>query len=230
MTELPRRLSTAEAVSQVVRRNYVLYEALRLKLVNYHALAARIMPGVEELTGKKARLPTLVVAVKRFSDSMTEERAAELQGILGDARVTLTGGVVEVSVRVGDVPPSKVLNEVLELVPWLSAMPEILQLPGVVKVMVTGEDALLIERELGDRFQTTVGDGMAKIGVHVSQRAEKMVGLTTYITELLYRNGIVIHSAYIGRPDFLLVVEEKFGARAYEVLREKAKEQSRGVP
>ncbi len=227
MTELPRKLSTAEAVSLVVRKNYVVYEALRLKVVNYHALAARVASSVEELTGKKAKLPTLVVAVKRFSDSLNEERVAELQGILGDARVTLTGGVVEVSVRGGDVPPSKVLSEVLKLVPRLSAMPEILQLPGAVKVMVTGEDALLIERELGDQFQTTVGDGMAKIGVRISQRAEKMVGLTTYITELLYRNGIVIHSAYIGRPDFLLVVEEKFGVRAYDVLRENAKEQSR---
>ncbi len=151
LAELPRRLSTADAVSQVMRRNYVFYEALRLKVVNYHAMAARIAPSVEELTGKKAKLPTLVVAVKRFSDSMAREQAAELQGILGDARVTLTGGVAEVSVRVGDVPPSKVLNEVLKLVPRLSAVPEILQLPGVVKVMVTREDALLIERELGAR-------------------------------------------------------------------------------
>ena len=115
LAESPRRLSTTDAVSLVMRRNYVFYEALRLKVVNYHALAARLAPGVEELTGKKAKVPTLVVAVKRFSDSMTEERASELQGILGDARVTLTGGVTEVSVRVGDVPPSKVLSEVLKL-------------------------------------------------------------------------------------------------------------------
>jgi hypothetical protein len=66
----------------------------------------------------------------------------------------------------------------------------------------------------------TVERGLAKIGVRVSQRAEKMVGLATYITELLYRNGVVLHGAYIGRPDILLVVEEKFGTMAYDILRE----------
>jgi hypothetical protein len=46
-----------------------------------------------------------------------------------------------------------------------------------------------------------------------------MVGVATYITELLNRNGVMIHGAYIGRPDMLLIVEERFGDRAYEVLR-----------
>ena len=48
-----------------------------------------------------------------------------------------------------------------------------------------------------------------------------MMGLASFITELLFRNGVVIQSAYIGRPDSLLVVEERFGARAYDVLRER---------
>lgn len=222
LIERPSRLSTADAVSLLVRRNYVIYEALRLKVVNYHALAAQIAPRVEELTGKRAKLAALVVSVKRFSDGMAEERTARLEGILEDAMVTLSGGVSEVSLRVKDVPPNQVLEDLLKMVPRLSAPPEVMQLPGVVKVMVHSEDGLLIEQELGKRFPTTVEGGLAKIGVRVSQKAEKMVGLATYITELLYRNGVVIHGAYIGRPDILLVVEEKFGTRAYEILREKS--------
>ena len=219
----PTRLSTTEAVSLVIRGNYVFYEALRMKVANYHALAALAAPRIEELTGKRAKIATLVVMVKRFSDGMAEERDAKLEGILENATVILTEGVSEVSLRSGKVPPNLVLGEVLKMVPELSAMPEVIQLPGVVKVLVNRDDSLLIERELGDKFNTTVEGPMAKIGVRISQRAEKIVGVATYTTELLNRNGVMIHGAYIGRPDMLLIVEERFGARAYEVLRSKVK-------
>ena len=215
------QLSTAEAVGAVIRRNYVLYEALRMKVVNYHALAARAGPRVEELTGKKTKLPTLVVAIKRFSDGIAEERATELEKILDDARVTLTGDVAEISFRASGVPPTRILEDVLKMVPRLTTLPEIMQLPGVVKVLVDREDSKLIEKEMGRRYRMTVERGMAKIGVRISPRSERTVGLATFITELLFRNGVVLQGAYIGRPDSLLVLEERFGARAYDILRER---------
>jgi hypothetical protein len=161
--------------------------------------------------------------IKRFADGMAEERNARLEGILENATVTLTEDISEVSLRSGKVPPNLVLGEVLKLVPELSAMPEVMQLPGVVKVLVNRDDSLLIERELGHKFSTAVEGPMAKMGVRISKRAEKMVGVATYITELLNRNGVMIHGAYIGRPDILLIVEKRFGARAYEVLRSQVK-------
>ncbi len=196
-----------------------------MKVVNYHALAARILPKVEELTGTKIKLPTLVVTVKRFSDGIAEERATKLDKILDDARVTLTGGVAEISFRVSGVPPTQVLEEVLKMLPRLTTPTEIVQLPGVVKVLVDREDSKLVEKELGRRYQMTVEGGMAKIGVRIGPRSEKTVGLATFITELLFRNGVVLQGAYIGRPDSLLVLEEKFGARAYDILREEARAQ-----
>jgi hypothetical protein len=176
---------------------------------------------VEELTGKKAKVPTLVVSIKRFSDTITEERESKLERILEDAKVTLTSGVAEVSVRAHGVPPTEVMRDVLTMVPKLSALPEVIQLPGVVKVLVDEEDGKLVEKELRKKFEIAVEGKMAKVGIHVSQRSERMMGLASFITELLFRNGVVIQSAYIGRPDSLLVVEERFGARAYDVLRER---------
>jgi hypothetical protein len=214
-------MSTTEAVAAAIRGNYVFHEALRLKITNYHALAVLITPKIDELTGRKAKLPTLVVSIKRFSDSMGEEREAQLERILEGAKVTLTSGVTEVSIRASGVPPIHVMNEVLKMVPKLAAPPEIVQLPGVVKVLVDEEDAKLVEAWLGKRFDVVVGGKMAKVGIRVSRKSEKVFGLASFITELLFRNGVVVQSAYIGRPDSLLIVDERFGARAYDVLREE---------
>jgi hypothetical protein len=219
----PRR-SIAEAVAIVMKRNYVFHEALRTGIVNYHSLAAQVAPRVRELTDREVKIATLVVAIKRFADAIVEEDSTRLEEILKEAKVTLIGGVAEVSLRATDVPPSQVLERVLGTVPSLSVMPEVIQLPGVVKIVAHKEDALAIAKELGKSFPTTVEDGMAKMAVRLSRSAERGVGLASYITELLYRNGVVIHSAYIGRPDILLVVEERFATTAYDVLREKTRQ------
>ena len=214
------QFSTTEAVASIIQRNFVLHEALRMKIMNYHALAVRIAPKVEELTGRKAKLPTLVVSVKRYADGITEERETRLERILEDAKVTLTSGIAEVSIHAPGLPPIEVMKDVLDLTPKLAALPEIAQLPGVVKVLVDDEDSKLVEKELGRRYHITVERRMAKVGFRVSQRSDEVVGLASFITELLFRNGVVIQSAYIGRPDSLLVLEDRFGARAYDILRE----------
>jgi hypothetical protein len=203
----------------MIQRNFVLYEALRMRVMNYHALAVRIAPKVEELTGRKAKLPTLVVSIKRFADGITEEHETKLERILEDAKVTLTSGIAEVSLRADGVPPTEVMQDVLRLTQKLTALPEIAQLPGVVKVLVDDEDSKLLEKELRSKYQVTIERRMAKVGIRVSQRSKGVVGLASFITELLFRNGVVLQSAYIGRPDSLLVLEDRFGARAYDILR-----------
>lgn len=221
LSDRDQGLSLTEAVSTAIRRNYIIYEALRIKVANYHKIAAQIAPRVEELTGKKPKMGTLVVAVQRFSEGMAEERASRLEGILEEAQVGLQSSIVELSIRSQDLPSAKILGEVLKLSPRLSAMPEVIQLPEVVKVVARREDGPLIEQELGAQFETKLEEGMARITVRISRRAEKVVGLATYISELLYLNGVVVQSAYIGRPDIVLIVEERYGPVAYEVLSEK---------
>jgi len=43
-------------------------------------------------------------------------------------------------------------------------------------------------------------------------------GIAAVITELLYRNGISMLDVFYGYEDLLLLVEEKFGPRVYEIL------------
>ena len=69
-----RSVSVTDAVATVILRNYIVLEALKLKIVNYHALASKIASEVEEATGKEANMETIVVAIKRFSDNLRETR------------------------------------------------------------------------------------------------------------------------------------------------------------
>ena len=43
-------------------------------------------------------------------------------------------------------------------------------------------------------------------------------GIAAVITELLYRNGISLLDVFYGYEDLLLLVEQRFGPRVYEIL------------
>jgi hypothetical protein len=218
--ETSEDLSVPQAVEVIIKRNYVVYEALRLDVVNYHALAAWISPKVTELTGTKPKLTTLVVAIKRFSDRLSGDRSEQLEELLKDAKVTLTGGMAKVTLEPKGTSPALVLQELAKTIPKPSTPPVIMMLADSVKLLVEREDGRSIKAEMGSRYPIRTEEEMAKIEVRLSQSAEKMRGIATFITELFYRNGVYLQVAYIGRPEIVLVVEERFAARAYDLLRE----------
>ena len=83
----------------IVTHNQAIHIGLEISLINYHALATIIKSDVEELTGKSTTVNTLVVAIKRFSDSLTEEsKKLPNLDILKGATITLTSNVADVTV------------------------------------------------------------------------------------------------------------------------------------
>ncbi len=218
--EVPN-VSVPDAVSTIIMRNHVLYESLRLKVVNYHALAAKISHEVEELTAKTVNLDTVVVAIKRFSDNLREEKLTEVALILKDAKLSLVSGVADVTIAAKSVSTIEILEQVLKLVPKLSAIPNIFQLPNSVKVLTEEDDAEIMKKELSRQYSLLLRSNMAKVSIRISPTGEKIPGIASFITDLLFRNGINLIDAFLGYEDIVMIVEEKFGPRTYQLLSEE---------
>lgn len=201
-----------------ISRNFVLQEALRMKIVNLHSLAELIGPKVEELTGRKLKPASLVVSVKRLSDRMEKQRQTNLARILEGSHITLTGGMVELTVVLKSRHEVHFLEAVAKATSDLGKMPEMQILPNVARVLTEREDGMRIKKELGNHYPTTIEEGLARVGVRLGKEASALRGVATFITEILYRNGIVLRTAYVGRPEASFVVDERLGTAAYEIL------------
>jgi len=211
-------ITVSDAVAEVIRKNYLVYEALKMKIVNYHALASSISREVEDLTGKRASVETIVVALKRFADGLSKEKTTEFAAILRNAKLNLSSGVVDITVESKTVPTLKIMEEILRLVPGFQNGVNVLQLPSSVKILADEEDALTVREKLGARYSLLLKKDVAKISIRIPPKAEKVPGIASFIAELLYRNGISILDAFLGYEDILLIVEKEAGAKAYEVL------------
>src|SRR5213594_3026443 len=105
-------LTISDAVSRIIMRNYLLHESLRMRIVNFHALAEKILSEVEELTGGKAK--PVVVAIKRFSDKLGT-KTAEAVDVLKDSKLSLLGSVTDITILGKSGSTMKIVEDVLKL-------------------------------------------------------------------------------------------------------------------
>jgi hypothetical protein len=214
-------IPVSEAVSTIILRNYVVHQALKLKIVNYHGLAGLISSEVEELTGRPANMDTIVVAIKRFSDGLGEGKIEVMSAGLKNSKLNLQGGMVDMTVAGKGAQTHQILQDALRLQPKFKGAPNIFQLSSSVKIVAEEDDARLLEEALWGRYEISTRKDVAKIMIRLSPSAEKIPGIASFIAELLYRNGVSILDAFLSYEDVILIVQERSGPKAYQVLSEE---------
>src|SRR5205823_11057136 len=107
-------VSVPEAVREILTRNYPIYQCLKMKLMNFHSLAELIQPQVKQMSGREATINTLVVTIKRFSDTLSNTKSPDASRVLKDARISLSSGIVDVTIRTPRTKFSTILRDCQE--------------------------------------------------------------------------------------------------------------------
>src|SRR5919106_1993335 len=94
-------LSVPEATRKILANDYVYMQALTLGIAHYTALAERIKPDIERLTGSKVNLNTIVVAIKRFADTLEKKNMRQQENsnthlTITQAKMSLTGSIIDI--------------------------------------------------------------------------------------------------------------------------------------
>jgi hypothetical protein len=212
-------ISVPEAVREILTRNYPIYQCLKMKLMNFHSLAGFIQPQVQQLSGKEASINTLVVAIKRFSDTLSNSKLPDPSKVLKDARISLSSGIVDVTIRAPRTQFSAIVKELFDASSDLSEFPHIFPLSNSIKLILAAEDYALVRGKVGHLREAATQANVSKLILNLSPHAEMTPGIASYITELLFRNGVNILDAFLGYGDIIMVVDDKDGPLAYDVLQ-----------
>jgi hypothetical protein len=190
-------------------------------LINYHALAARIKPTVDRTTGRDVNVNTIVVIIKRFSDAQSKIGLPLTTSILRNSKMTLSSGVVDVTINPKREAFITELKKLVELSAELNERPHIFPLVSSIKIIADANDYEKLKTALKSRYSLKPRLNAAKITIHLSEEAERSPGIAAYITDLLYRNGINIVDAFLGYEEIILILDESDGPRAYTILEEE---------
>ena len=214
------RPTISEVVVDLLNANHAVHQHIRMGLINYHALAARIKPTVDRVTQRDVNVNTIVVIIKRFSDAQSKLGLPPTMSVLRNSKMTLSSGVVDVTITPKREAFINELKGLVELSSELNERPHIFPLVNSIKIIADANDYGKLKAALKSRYPLKPRLNVAKITIHLSEEAERSPGIAAYITDLLYRNGINIVDAFLGYEDIILVLNESDGPRAYTMLEE----------
>jgi hypothetical protein len=177
-----------------------------MKLMNFHSLAELIQPQVKQLSGREATINTLVVAIKRFSDTLSNAKSPDASKVLKDARISLSSSIVDVTIRAPKTQFSTIIKELSEVWSDLSEFPHIFPLSNSIKLILPGEDYALVRGKLEHLREATTQANVAKLTLNLLPRAEMTPGVN-------------ILDAFLGYGDIIMVVDDRDGPLAYDVLQ-----------
>lgn len=220
--------SVGTIVASIVTHNQAVYECLKQKLVNYHALAGNLKPEVERLAGKPVSINTLVVAIKRFADGLKEMNPKRPSLILKEAKITLSSDVVDVTIKTNRSQLFPVMEKLGKLSSNLSEPIHLFQLSNSIRLIADeGEYKSFVRSALSKIHIAKETTQLSRLDIRLSQEVEKTPEFGLFLTELLYRHGITIRQTYIG-DETILILNRDEGPRAYEILRYEI-DRSRGT-
>ena len=204
------------AVRQVIGSNTLFFQALSTGIANYTALAQKIKPEVEKLTKSEVNINTLVVAIKRFTDSL-EDNNYEVHPILDGVRMTLTGSIIDIDFHESD-DTYQVLDEIFEL-------------GGGYNMFRTNKQIRLFAEDIDEirsMFKSSpkgvpgeIKDGLSKITITVQSGKENTYEVLSIVLSILHNNRIPLYNAFFTQNEIVLILGMDDAAKAYEVVREK---------
>jgi len=208
--------SVPHAVKQIIGNNMLYFQALSMGIANYTALAQRIRPEVEKLTKSEANVNTLVVAIKRFADSL-DEIGHEHNSVFDGVRMTLTGSIIDVDFNETD-HIYQILDEIFEMGSGYNMFRTNKQ------IRLFAEDVDEIRSMLSSSDKVAMGeikDGLSKITITIQSGQENTYEVLSVIFSLLHNNRIQLYNAFFTQYEIILILGMNDAARAYEVIREK---------
>jgi hypothetical protein len=239
---LQYHLSVPQAVRTILASNNLYFQALSSGITNYTALAQKIKTEVEKITGIEVQIGTIVVAIKRFADTLIKEQEKEdkpdINDRIGGARMSLTGSIIDVDFE--DREFDEISNILEEFFENESGSYNIFQTNKQLKLFAEDiEEIRNIVSTASKRFDGKIKEGLSKITItlppsaasasasaldssdeerqRLSQKPD--YNMLSLVSDVLYNNQISLYNAFFASNEIVLILNNKDAAKAYELLR-----------
>lgn len=210
-------MSIPEIVREMITRNRSIYDCMKMDLINYTALAVKLQPEIEKILGNTVNLNTIVVAIKRYADSFEIKDEIKEESVLKNARLALTDGIMDIKFSAkdsGEIDPMSILEKFSKI----TNNYEFFRVSDSFRFLTEDIDDI---RQIFDDFairDNLFSTGLAKIKITIPITQNKS-DVVSYIAEVLHANGIEIVNAFFSQENVIIILNERDGSRAYEILR-----------
>jgi len=209
-------MSVPEVVREIITRNRSIYDCMKMDLINYTALAVKIQPEIERILGNSVNINTVVVAIKRYSDSFEIKEEVKEESVLKNARLALTDGIMDIKFSTKDsneIDPITILDKFSKVTNNF----EFFRVSDSFRFLAEDmEDIRKIFSNFSNR-DDMFSTGLAKIRISIPA-SQNQSDVVSYVAEVLHANGIELVNAFFSQDSIVIILNEKNSSRAYDIL------------
>ena len=216
-------LSVPQAIRELLHSNNLYLQALRSGIANYTALAHKMKVDVERLTNSNVNIGTIVVAIKRYADTLENEQKKnfdENNYSLEGARMSLTGSIIDVDFDEGEFDKlSHMLDEIFEKE---NSGYNLFQTNKQLQLFAEDiEEIRDVVSLASKKFDGRIKEGLSKITITFPSNNLNHYNLLSVVSNVLYNNRIPLHNAFFTPEEIVLILNNKDASKVYELLRAK---------
>ena len=209
-------MSVPDIVKEIITHNRSIYDCMKMDIINYTALAVKIQPEVERIIGSQANLNTIVVAIKRYSDSFEEKDSIKREAVLKNARLSLTDKIMDVKFSLDGIDSNETSN-IMDKFSHMKSDYEFFRLADSLIVLAEDIDDVREVFSTLPNNENLFNTGLAKLKITLINN-ENRSDVTSYITELLHNNGIEMKNAFFSLDSIIIIIDAKDASKAYQIL------------
>lgn len=209
-------MSVPDIVKEIITHNRSIYDCMKMDIINYTALAVKIQPEVERIIGSQANLNTIVVAIKRYSDSFEEKDNIKREAVLKNARLSLTDKIMDVKFSLDGMDNNETSN-IMDKFSHMKSDYEFFRLADSFIVLAEDIDDVREVFSTLPNNENLFNTGLAKLKITLINN-ENRSDVTSYIIELLHNNGIEMKNAFFSLDSIIIIIDAKDASKAYQIL------------
>jgi hypothetical protein len=211
--------SIGKITEDIINKSPFLREAMTDDLINISALARKILPEIEQITGKKIKEGAVVMAIKRMTPGLYRKLNIKINNVMGDlgdflVRSNLTDYTFENSESL----KTKQSELLIEIHKDNASFFTLCKGVSETTFIVSSQQAETIERIFKEERLKSNTKNLASVTVKLPLINTEVYGIYYYILKHLAWEGINIIEIMSTSNEFTIVVRQNDVDQAFKIL------------
>ncbi|HUB92540.1 MAG TPA: hypothetical protein VL945_01120 [Candidatus Saccharimonadales bacterium] len=221
-------VTVAHVVSRIIESRPFLEEALVKDIINYAYLADMLKPEIEREMRREVNRYAIIMAIRRFTDALKESFVGAPQLNLGNADITITSGIFEIS-AVKDVDTMKLVSRLYGMVDFEKG--DFLTITqGLYEITILSNAKYKAKMlDLFDKRDVKkVSTGLSSLTVRIPEKAAEEIGLLYSLTKALSWENVNLVEVVSTLTEEIFIIKEEDTAVAFDAIKRLIKDGETG--
>ena len=212
-------VTVAHIVAGIIQKRPFLEEALVNDIINYAYLADMLKPEVEKLMRKEVNRYAIIMAIRRFSESLKESFiGSPILGITG-ADITITSGIFEVTV-VKSANTLKELSKLYDIVnfssgDFLTVTQGLFEITIISNMKYMDEMLCLFDKKDIKKKSTD----LSSVIVRIPEKTAESMGVLYLLTKALSWDNVNIFEVVSTLTEEIFIIPENDTTTAFDAIK-----------